>query len=123
MTTANYPTQPGQITFIERKPNHILHLMLSFVTIGIWFQVWAAIAIYLNWTGPYQVVTQIYVPGSPVLPPAKPIPTRDGTVLIGVLAVSMIIEFFLATHWNLLGAQLVWWSAVAVYRIVRKVTS
>jgi hypothetical protein len=37
---------PGQIVLIKgKKPNHILHLLLSVLTLGVWLVVWLLIAI------------------------------------------------------------------------------
>jgi hypothetical protein len=37
---------PGQVVVIHgRRPNHILHLLLSIVTMGLWLPVWLIVAL------------------------------------------------------------------------------
>lgn len=36
---------PGQVAMVTgRRPNHVLHLLLSIVTMGLWLVVWALVA-------------------------------------------------------------------------------
>lgn len=44
-STALCPHCQEQVLSIGTKPNHFLHLFLSFLTIGLWTFVWIAIAI------------------------------------------------------------------------------
>jgi transposase len=37
---------PGQVVIVQgKRPNHILHLLLSVVTFGMWLPIWAILAI------------------------------------------------------------------------------
>lgn len=40
------PQQPTQmVTYSKKKTNHVLHLLLSIVTLGVWIPVWIVIAV------------------------------------------------------------------------------
>lgn len=49
MTNTNpgaVPQQPTQmVTYSKKKTNHVLHLLLSIVTVGVWIPVWIVIAV------------------------------------------------------------------------------
>lgn len=46
MTNMNPEAMPQQmVTYSKKKTNHVLHLLLSIVTLGVWIPVWIVIAV------------------------------------------------------------------------------
>jgi hypothetical protein len=67
---------PGTVVLVKGKdPNHILHLLLSVITAGLWLPVWFVMAVT---TKPNRVVIHVDAGGKllgdttgPVLPPVR----------------------------------------------------
>lgn len=36
-------TQPVEVMVVNKGPNHVLHLLLSVVTVGFWLPVWVVL--------------------------------------------------------------------------------
>jgi hypothetical protein len=110
MTEHTTPVPPPipvqyQVTYQHPRTNHVLHLLLSLVTFGLWIPVWIIIAIAHGVSGPQQQVTGVYgtpsTTGTPALPASehellhpldqrKPM-SRNTKIMIGVGAVVLLI--------------------------------
>jgi DNA-directed RNA polymerase subunit RPC12/RpoP len=58
------PTCKGQRLLLRERPNHILHLILTIVTLGLWANVWVIIAAQKSGAPARcsQCGTQVFVP-------------------------------------------------------------
>lgn len=60
-----------QVTYVPKRTNHLLHLLLTLFTCGAWGFVWAGVAIYNAVTHERH---ETVVTGAPVYPPPYQVP-------------------------------------------------
>jgi hypothetical protein len=48
------------VTYEQPRVNHVLHLLLTLVTFGLWLIVWIIVAIYASAAAPVRKITAVY---------------------------------------------------------------
>lgn len=61
-----------QVTYVPRKTNHLLHLVLTFATCGAWALVWPCVALYNHITKDKVRIQQMWSGPSPYAPGLAP---------------------------------------------------
>lgn len=83
---------PGQVVMVHgRRPNHILHLLLTVVTLGLWLPIWILVAVTSKEQRAVLSEEQLrWELANPQPPRVKPWWRRDSTIVVACVVAAVL---------------------------------